>query len=61
MNTVKAVHNKDKIISEMKRLHELTAKKEDIGINVLRLHKHYKRIRRMELAASALRFITGCK
>lgn len=45
----------------MERLHELTAKKEDIGINVLCLHKHYKDARRTELAGSAFEFIAGCK
>ncbi|XP_025099595.1 uncharacterized protein LOC112567205 isoform X1 [Pomacea canaliculata] len=45
--------------TEMERLHELTAKKEDIGINVLCLHKHYKDARRTELAGSAFEFIAG--
>ncbi|XP_025099792.1 uncharacterized protein LOC112567340 [Pomacea canaliculata] len=45
--------------TEMERLHILTKQPEDIGINVLRLHKNYKDAKRTKLAGSLCEIFGG--
>lgn len=45
----------------MERLHELTKQSENIGINVLKLHKNYKDAKRTQQAGNVFEFCGGRK